>query len=308
MSGSAPRNIAHSVHQRLLNQARESGRPFNEILQYYAMERFLYRLAKSRYAQQFILKGALMFVVWKAPRSRPTMDIDLLGRASNSPNDAAALFKDVCNQEVEPDGLTFDAKTVKAEATTEDADYAGVRVRIRGRLGNARVSLQIDIGFADVLIPGPTDIDYPTILDLPAPHLRGYSRESTVAEKFEAMTKLGILNSRMKDFYDIWLLATHFDFDGKTLAKAISETFSNRGTDLQSRPVGLTAVFGNDRTKQTQWKAFLRKLRIEGAPAELADTILTISGFLCPVVETLLRGKVFGGTWHAPGPWSLPKK
>jgi len=201
------RDIAASVRQRLLNHARETGRPFNELLQYFAMERFLYRLSKSPYVDNFVLKGALMLTVWEAPLSRPTMDIDLLGLIDNSIEDIVAVTKNICTQEVEPDGITFEPSGIEGERITEDADYGGVRVRFRGSLGTAHITMQLDIGFGDMVIPAADSLEYPTILDLPAPKLRGYTKESTIAEKFEAMVKLGILNSRMKDFFDIWLLS-----------------------------------------------------------------------------------------------------
>jgi len=234
-----PKNIAASVHQRLLKRARDSGRPFNEVLQYFAIERFIYRLSKSPSAEKFILKGALMFTAWHVRLSRPTKDIDLLGRIDNSPEVITSAMKEACIQKVEPDGMRFDAETVIATRITEGAEYEGVRVRIQGNLGNARIPLQIDIGFGDVVVPAVSKIVYPTILDFPPPELNGYTMESTIAEKFEAMVKLGIVNSRMKDFYDIWVLSRQFDFDGHVLAMAIRKTFENRRTDIPSQPTVL---------------------------------------------------------------------
>ena len=198
-------DIAASVHQRLLNKARESSRTFNELLQHFAIERFIYRLSKSPHADRFVLKGALMLWAWSGPMSRPTMDIDLLGTIENSLEVITAIMKNVCVMAVEMDGLFFNASTVTAARITEDADYKGVRIRLLGNLGNARVSLQIDIGFGDVIIPGHCKVAYPSLLDFPSPELNGYTMESTIAEKFQAMVKLGTLNSRMKDFYDIYI-------------------------------------------------------------------------------------------------------
>lgn len=304
MTRRPPKNIAASVRQRLLMKARETRRPFSELLQYFAMERFLYRLSKSRYADNFVLKGALMLTVWKAPLTRPTIDIDLLGRIENSIEIIVEVTREICRQGVEPDGIDFDIATVEAERIAEDANYEGIRVRFRGSLDTARFIIQLDIGFGDIVIPSPEPTNYPTLLDLPAPQLRGYSRESTIAEKFEAMVKLGILNSRMKDFYDIWLILRHFNFEGPTLAEAILKTFSTRGTDVQSEPIALTNTFAEDPAKAAQWRGFIRKNRLENVPQNLLEVVTAIAAFLTPIVEELAAGRVFKATWKAPGPWS----
>jgi len=294
---------ATSVHRLLLNRARETNRTFNELLQYFAMERFLYRLSKSSYADRFVLKGALMLSVWHAPRSRPTMDIDLLGRTSNDVEAVIAVVREVCVQDVEPDGMVFDASTVGGERITEDADYEGVRVRVQGNLGTARVVVRVDVGFGDVVIPPAELAEWQPILDFPAPQLLGYSRESTIAEKLEAMVKFGALNSRMKDFFDIWLLSRQFDFDGQILGKAVEATFSKRGTEIPSVPVALTASFAEDPDKIVQWRAFLRRNQLTETPTELPELIASIATFLAPMTKALTVGEPFRGVWSAPGPW-----
>jgi hypothetical protein len=256
------KDISASVHQRLLNKSKESSRTFNELLQHFAIERFIYRLSKSPYADKFILKGALMFSAWSGPGSRPTMDIDLLGRISNSLEVISATMKDVCGMDVETDGMSFNAETVATARIAEDAEYEGVRVRIQGGLGNARVSLQIDIGFGDVIVPAPGKVAYPALLDFPAPELNGYTMESTIAEKFQTMVKLGVLNSRMKDFYDIWMLAHTFDFMGETLAEAVEKTFENRNTPITTTPTVFDPSFVMDRDKKVQWRGFCLSPRI----------------------------------------------
>lgn len=296
-------NVAASVRQRLQTVARSTGRPFQEVLQYYAMERFLYRLAQSPHADRFVLKGALMFNAWKAPTSRPTKDIDLLGRMENSTGALAAAMRDVCRQAVEVDGLVFDHESVEGMVIKEDADYEGVRVTFRGSLQNARIAMQIDIGFGDVMFPGPEMTEYPTILDHAAPRLRGYARETAVAEKFEAMVKLGMLNSRMKDFYDIWLLSRQFDFEGAKLATAIDKTFANRGTAVEDHPAAFSPAFASDPTKATQWQAFVRKSRLADAPSELVSVVDSIAAFLSPPAAAVRGVKPFEQIWRAPGPW-----
>ena len=302
MTKRTPTNIPASVHQRLLDKSRQTHRPFNELLQYYVMERFLYRLSKSPHAGKFILKGALMFTAWKLESFRPTMDIDLLGKISNQVDRVVAIATEVCAQPVEPDGLIFNLNTVKGAKIAEDANYEGVRIRFQANLGTARVTLQLDIGFGDVIVPAPQQIEYPTILDFPAPRLRGYSKESIVAEKFESVVTLGILNSRMKDYFDIWALSRQFDFDGQTLGNAVAKTFSNRGTKIVPEPVGLTAKFSDDPTKKAQWRGFVRKSRLDTS-SDLAEVLLAVARFLQPVATALSEGRTFTGKWAAPGPW-----
>jgi hypothetical protein len=191
------------VHQRLLNIARKTDRPFDEVLQYFAMERFLYRLSQTEHVDSFVLKGALLFRIWDTPDCRATRDIDFLAYLDNSPDNLATIIRDVCAIESVDDGLEFDPNTVKAQPIKEDADYEGVRIRFRGQLGNARIHMQVDVGFGDLIHPEVAQASYPTLLDLAAPTLRIYPPETVVAEKAEAMVHLGSLNSRMKDFYDI---------------------------------------------------------------------------------------------------------
>jgi hypothetical protein len=197
-----------SVRQRLLNHAKANGRPFAEVLQYYAMERFLYRLSMSPHVEAFTLKGALLLTAWQAPISRPTMDIDLLGRTDNAVEAIVALMREISQAEVTDDGIVFDSSSFAGEVIREDADYAGVRTTFVGRVDSARVHMQIDIGFGDVMTPGPETLTYPTILDFPAPTLSGYSRETVVAEKLQAVVQLRMLNTRMKDYFDLWLLTS----------------------------------------------------------------------------------------------------
>lgn len=203
-----------------------------------------------------------MIWAWSGAASRLTLDIDLLGRIDNSPELIAAAMKDTCRVEVEEDGMSFDAETVTAVRITEDADYEGVRVHLRGSLGNARVPLQIDIGFGDVIVPGPSKILYPVLLDFPRPELTGYSMESTIAEKFQAMVKLGALNSRMKDFYDIWMLSDSFNFKGELLAESIKKTFENRNTPVTTDPAVFKPSFVKDGNKKVQWQAFIKKANL----------------------------------------------
>jgi predicted nucleotidyltransferase component of viral defense system len=296
-------NIAASVHQRLLNLARAGGRPFNELLVYYAIERFLYRLSISRYAERFVLKGALTLLVWQTPVTRPTRDIDLLGRTANDLEAIRGLMAEMCQQTVADDGIVFDPASVKTDRIAEDADYEGVRASFQGRLGNARVAMQIDIGFSDVITPAPIAVIYPVILDQPAPHLLAYNRETAVAEKLEAMVSLGELNSRMKDFFDVWLLARSYDFEGSVLTQAVTGTFGRRHTPVDVSPVCFATAFAQNPAKTAQWNAFVRNSRLAGAPATFADVIAAVAGFAVPVLEAVAEKREFASTWHHPGPW-----
>ncbi len=299
------KNLPASVRQRLTNKAKETNRPFQELLQYFAMERFLYRLSRSNHADKFILKGALMFATWGGPTTRLTRDIDLLAHMDNSVEAVVAVTREVCAEPVEPDGLVFDIESVVGTAITQDADNSGVRVTFLGKLQNARISMQIDMGFGDVVTPVAIMISYPVLLELPAPRLLGYTRETVVAEKFEAMTKLGLLNSRMKDFYDLWLLSRQFDFDGAMLASAIERTFTNRKTPVVSLPTALTRKFGSDTSKQAQWQAFLRKSKLGDVPTTLQAMIDDLAPFITPVAEVLESRSAFNSRWNARGPWRL---
>lgn len=297
-------DLGASVRQRLLNQARAQQRPFQELLQYYAMERFLYRLSRSSHAEKFILKGALLLTAWRAPLSRATMDIDLLGRTSNELEHIRVLFAQLCDVKSEPDGIEFDSKSVKVARIKEDADYEGVRVHFQAVLARARIPMQIDIGFGDVVNPGVVEIEYPALLEFSAPILGAYPKETVVAEKLEALTALAMLNSRMKDFFDLWALSRLFAFDGPILLKAIKATFDHRATAIEARPVGLEDEFANDVTKSMQWTAFLRRSHLSSAPARLHETISTIREFARPPLSAAASGSAFDLNWRAGGPWS----
>ena len=278
------KNVAASVHQRLLNVARETGRPFNETLQYFAMERLLYRLSCSAYKDSLVLKGALLFRVWDVPDSRATRDIDFLAFVDNSPENLAAVFREVCTIESD-DGLVFDPDSVDARTIKEDADYEGVRVRFRGLLGKARITMQIDVGFGDKVHPGVVRADYPVILDLPAPALRMYRPETVVAEKVEAMVHLGSLNSRMKDFYDVWRLSRQFEFEDSILVEAIKQTFDNRDTELIQFGELKSDLLEN-KTLEKLWSAFLAKTGVT-APESFHEVLDEIALFLSPLLERI---------------------
>lgn len=296
-------NLAASVRQRLLNQARSQERPFQELLQYYAMERFLYRLSRSEYAKKFILKGALLLTAWRAPLSRPTVDIDLMGRTSNELDNIHRIVTELCTTEAEADGIQFDAGSVSVARIKEDADYEGVRVRFHALLAGARIPMQIDVGFGDVIVPDPITIEYPTLLDFPRPLLVAYPKEAVIAEKLQALTDLGLLNSRLKDYFDMWLLSRLYDFEGSSLVEAIRATFRHRSTEIEALPAGLTDAFALDPARQKQWVAFLRRSRFKTAPAELLSIVQTVREFLQPPLSAAVSGTAFAAAWRRGNSW-----
>ena len=301
------RNLAASVHARLLKRAKAENRPFTEFLQYYAMERFLYRLSRSPEVDRFVLKGALMLPFWGGPLTRATRDVDLLARRTGDVDDFVSIVRS-CLQltDLPDDGMSFDPDGVTGEEIRADATYQGVRVRLRGTLGKARVVLQVDIGFGDAVVPAPVRVLYPSLLDGEEPHLLAYTPESAIAEKYEAMVSLDLANSRMKDFYDVWLLAGSRSFDGAVFCEALRATFARRKTALPTTlPTALTPTFATDATKRTQWKAFVRKTRLSTAPPDLPAAVDLIRALLWPPTLAAAAGE-FDRTWPPGGPWVEP--
>jgi len=244
-----------------------------------------------------------MFTVWGVAQSRATRDIDFLAKANNSVEAMSNIVRDVCEQTVAPDGVNFVTNTIEGIAIKEDAEYSGVRVTFSAMVQNARLPMQIDIGFGDVVFPAATIIEYPVMLDFEAPRLVGYPKETVIAEKFEAMIKLGQLNTRMKDFFDILTLATRFDFEGDILTEAIGKTFTNRGTAIDASPYVFSNAFEQDPIKQTQWAAFIRKSKLDGRKSSFADAMHEIQSFLAPVAQAAESEVGFRGRWSAGGPW-----
>jgi predicted nucleotidyltransferase component of viral defense system len=298
-----PKNIGASVRARLLRLARERGEDFQLVLTRYANERLLYRLSTSRHASQFVLKGAALFTVWTGEPHRATRDVDLLGFGDPGEGRVRSVFSDVLAVEVDDDGVRFDAGTLEVGPIREEQEYGGVRVVLVAQVTSAKVRLQIDIGFGDAITPEAVAVDYPALLDFPAPRLRACPRETVVAEKLEAMVKLGQANSRMKDFYDLAILSRSFAFEGKLLVRAIAATFARRGTPLPSaRPVALTPEFTEDRGKNTQWRAFLRKSSAP-SPGDLPAVASVIASFVEEPLAAATADDAFAKQWKPGGPW-----
>ncbi len=274
------KNLGASVRARLLKLSKAKGQSFDLVLTRFALERLLFRLSRSPYADRFVLKGAMLMMSWFDDPHRGTRDLDLSGFGDSSAGAMLAIFQQILSQEAE-DGVAFDPDGLRAERIREEVEYGGLRLRTVASVGGARIGLTIDIGFGDALEPGTEVLDYPVLLDFPAPRLRGYARETVIAEKFQAMVALGRANSRMKDFYDIWVLSHSFNFDDGRLAQALAATFARRGTAIPTEPPdSLTPAFAADGQKQRQWQAFVEDVAID--PGSLADVTAELASFLMP--------------------------
>lgn len=274
------KNIGASVRARLLNIARDRGQTFNFVLNRYAIERLLYRLSQYQHADRFVLKGATLLMTWFDEPFRGTQDLDLLGYGDPDPDAVLALFRDILAID-DQDGVQFDVAAARIDRIREEAEYGGVRIRTVAEIGGAQVPVSLDIGFGDATEPGTEDLNFPVMLDMPAPKLRGYARETVIAEKFQAMVALGRANSRMKDFYDIWILSRSFPFDDDRLARAIAATFARRGTEIpQDLPDAFSPAFAADGQKQKQWRVFVEGVAL--SPGELADVTAELAAFLMP--------------------------
>lgn len=297
------RNRAASVRAKLLNRARETKQDFNLVLTRFAIERLLYRLSVSQYADEFLLKGALLFDLWFDIPHRPTRDADFLSFGSAEQPYLEGVFRELCTIDA-GDRVIFQPGSVKAAEIRKEANYAGVRITLLGLIDSARCSVQIDVGFGDAVTPGPENVSYPVMLpEFDAPKIRVYPRYTVVAEKLEALVSLGITNSRMKDYFDIWILSRHTDFDGDILRRAIRSTFDRRNTTLPGGvPFGLSDSFAQDVQKQTQWQAFLRKNKLQAL--NLGEIVATLRDFLVPTILAANTDAHYPRNWRAGGPWS----
>lgn len=286
MSGERPTDLAASVRQRLYNLAKRRGEDFQSVTTRFALERFLYRLSRSDHAGRFILKGAMLFAVWSDLPYRPTRDVDFLGMGDSSGEGLAVAMREICAAPVEPDGLLFDGESIQVEEIREAQEYPGQRVKLKARLGDMRIPLQVDVGFGDAVTPGPVETQYPTLLDHPGPRIRAYPPETVVAEKLQAMVALGMVNSRMKDFYDLWVMAKTFSFQGTTLTQAIRATFQRRRTALpQGMPTALSDEFAQDADKARQWRAFVQRTGLPAGDGGLVAVIAYLREFLLPLLR-----------------------
>jgi hypothetical protein len=293
------RNVGASVRARLLERARAERSDYQILLTRYALERLLYRLSISAEREHFVLTGAMLFVTWLGDPFRPTRDLDLPGHGDPDAAAIAERFRAICAVPAPDDGVTFDVTDLEATPIRDEAEYGGVRIRTTASIAGARVPIQVDVGFGDAITQQPIEIDYPVLLDAPSPHLRAYPPETVVAEKVEALVTLGIANSRMKDFYDLWMIATTFRFDGAVLATALRRTFERRGTAWTTdTPSGLSIGFATE--KEGQWKAFLGRERLGAAPDSFDAVLRNLRDFLLPI----FADGGFEAAWPPAGPWT----
>jgi predicted nucleotidyltransferase component of viral defense system len=277
------KNIGASVRARLLRISKEKSQNFELILTRYAVERFLYRLSQSRHADRFVLKGAMLLMTWFDEPFRATRDLDLLGYGDPSPETVLAIFKDILGADGH-DGIRFDVDGARISRIREDNEYGGLRIRTMANIGGARIAVNVDVGFGDATEPAAEVLDYPALLDLPPPRLRGYARETVVAEKFQAMVALGMTNSRIKDYFDIWMLSQSFEFEQSRLARAIAATFARRQTPIPDEtPDALTPAFAEDEQRRRQWETFKRDVAAD--PGSLAEVVTSLEAFLMPAAK-----------------------
>jgi predicted nucleotidyltransferase component of viral defense system len=297
------KNIGASVRARLLRLARERGEDFQLLLTRYANERFLYRLSISPHCSRFVLKGATLFNIWIGKPHRVTRDIDLAGSGDSGENHVRDVFTDVLALKVVDDGVTFNMDSLELGPIREDQEYGGLRMVLFAWVGDAKVRLQIDVGFGDVVTPRSAAVDIPVLLDFPSPRLHAYPRETVVAEKLDAMVQLGLANSRMKDFYDLMVMSQMLEFDGELLVQGIRATFERRKTPIpRGLPTGLTPVFVDDEAKNTQWGAFVRKSSADEA-GTLAAAVVAITAFVEQPIAAAGAGAEFTLHWIPGGPW-----
>jgi hypothetical protein len=299
---------ADAVRRQLRQQADELGLDFQQAIQYYAMERFLFRLSQSAWAERFIVKGAMMLRVWDAAVARPTRDIDFLGRIENAPGAVREAVLECLSADVPDDGLRFSDEIDVAQAMVDDR-YPGLRAKLRGDLEGARFTLRLDIGIDDAVVPAPGWVDYPPLLDQPAPRILAYQPATAVAEKFESIVALGLIDSRMKDFYDLWMLAGMLEFDGPTLVGAFTATFGARGTALPTdTPAALTKAFSGQASTAAMWRAYQSRLATSAiqAPSDLAGVLLEIAAFVMPPARAASEDASFAQSWQPGRGWSAP--
>lgn len=303
MSGRETDSHAESIRRRLRNELRARGQDVTLGLPRYAAERFLYRLGRSRHRERFILKGATLFAIWGTVY-RPTRDVDFTGYGSPERDSVIQAFREICDTPDEVDGLVFDTAAITAEPIRDSSDYYGLRIHIRAKLGKSDIAVQIDVGFGNAIVPGPEETELRSMLGDPPPRILAYPREAVVAEKLNAMVTLGERNSRYKDFYDLHAMANAFDFDRDTLVRAVRATFERRRTPVVAAlPLPLTPAFYANAGRQTQWRAYVTRNGLTGAPTDFQAVGELLMRFLQPIWERFGSDETNTGSWPPGGTW-----
>lgn len=293
-----------AVHRSLLAVARQCKADFNAILTQYAIERLIDRLGRSAESPRFVLKGAMLFRLWTGELHRPTKDVDFLGHGDPSPASVAAAVRTIVSAETD-DGLRFATESISVEEIREEQEYDGVRVTITAYLAHVPITVRIDVGFGDAVTPDATEQMFPTLLGHDAPRILAYPPETSIAEKVEAMCKLGVFNSRMKDYHDVILISRRFGFSGETLARAFRATFERRSTPLPAGPpAGISDEFGSNDEKQRQWSAYLTRMSIDDVPTSLPEVIMAIQKFVLPAILAAAGVSPPPGKWSPASGWS----
>ena len=297
-------SLAESIRYQLLKISKERGETFDRILTLYGIERFLYRLSQSKWKDKFILKGAMLFTIWQDLPYRPTKDIDLLGVVKNDIKNIQGIFSKICSTNVIYDGLSFLAETINCENIQKGNQYKGIRVRLDAILVKARIRIQIDIGFGDLVTPAPKRVKLRPMLSFPGPSILAYSVNSVIAEKFHAMAKLGIANSRIKDFYDIWIISKYMPISGPVLFETIIQTFKRRGDELPGNvPFALTQSFWSDTLKQKQWLAYINKNKLSTDGHDFQFVVEDIKRFFSPIITAFKNNDEFNSRWSYKKGW-----
>jgi predicted nucleotidyltransferase component of viral defense system len=302
MNQRAPKDVVASVQSRLLNLARQTGRPFEEVLVLCGLERFLFRLSQSLHRDRFVLKGGLLLIGMGFPAARPTRDIDFLALMSTNIDAVSQAIQEIGTIHVN-DGVVYDFSKLRHETMSPNTEYQGIRFKFVGELGQARIPMQVDVGFGDRVVPEAREMAFPTLLDMDPPLIVGYSMETVVAEKFEAALDLADLNSRMKDFYDIWALSQKYSFDGPSLKEAIIATCARRKTAISSEAEIFSNRFAEGSDKNAQWSGFLKRSALADTPGDFVDVMEAIRRFLLPIALATQKDSPFQGTWPEGGPW-----
>ena len=293
-----------AVKHRLLQVARLRKEEFEQLLVRYVAERFLYRLSMSRFADAFLLKGAMLLIAWQGSPHRVTRDVDLLGLGECSTAGVSEMLREVALARAYDDGVTYDVGSLETQTIRALSGAGGVRVTLWANVGTARVKLQVDVGFGDAVSPAPERIEFPSILDQPRALLGAYPMPTFIAEKTMAIVERGFRNTRLKDYFDVHYLSQHWQFQAVALAHAMRATSVRRGTPIQTCELpGLSGEFSSDQRRQLQWSAFCTRIAPQSTVEPLPAVVHSVSRFLGPILVAVATDTSPSALWTPGGPW-----